>query len=327
MRTQLEEAPLQRRELLTSDPAEVRAYLNRWYDTDVHVDFFGARTPRAEFSHRRIDMGSFALEEVSHPADAQIRADGTAGVVVVWVVSGRAESTIERAVGIAGPGGVVLGSAGAIPLHVKTSDPRLKTTVIDPKLLTKVMSDGNPNGQKVVRFTGAEAVSPAAARAWIRAHRFVEESVLSNGAAVSPLVLAAAGRLLAATALAAFDNTTGSADEPRDHHDDHPALLRRAVAYLESHLADDIGVGDVANAVFVTPRALQYMFRRHLDTTPMAYLRRIRLDQVHHELLIADRSTTTVTAVAGRWGFAHTGRFAVLYRQTYGQSPHVTLRR
>jgi hypothetical protein len=32
-----------------------------------------------------------------------------------------------------------------------------------------------------------------------------------------------------------------------------------------------------------------------------------------------------VTGIAARWGFAHTGRFAVLYRPMYGQSPHHTL--
>ena len=29
---------------------------------------------------------------------------------------------------------------------------------------------------------------------------------------------------------------------------------------------------------------------------------------------------------AQRWGFAHTGRFAVLYRHAYVQSPHATLK-
>jgi transcriptional regulator GlxA family with amidase domain len=68
------------------------------------------------------------------------------------------------------------------------------------------------------------------------------------------------------------------------------------------------------------------MFRRHLDTTPLQYLRRIRLHYAHHELLAADRRNDTVTAIAARWGFMHTSRFAVFYRQTYGRSPHVTLR-
>jgi transcriptional regulator GlxA family with amidase domain len=43
------------------------------------------------------------------------------------------------------------------------------------------------------------------------------------------------------------------------------------------------------------------------------------------DLLAADRMTDTVTGIAARWGFAHTGRFAVLYRQMYGQNPHHTL--
>jgi transcriptional regulator GlxA family with amidase domain len=59
---------------------------------------------------------------------------------------------------------------------------------------------------------------------------------------------------------------------------------------------------------------------------PSQYVRNIRLDHAHQDLVTSDRSYTTVSDVAVRWGFGHTGRFAVLYRQTYGQSPHVTLR-
>ena len=41
---------------------------------------------------------------------------------------------------------------------------------------------------------------------------------------------------------------------------------------------------------------------------------------------VVSRPAEAARAFAQRWGFAHTGRFAVLYRQTYGQSPHTTLR-
>ncbi|WP_156748004.1 helix-turn-helix transcriptional regulator, partial [Mycobacterium sp. E3198] len=89
----------------------------------------------------------------------------------------------------------------------------------------------------------------------------------------------------------------------------------------------DIGIGDIAGATYVTPRAIQLMFRRQLDTTPTEYVRRVRLHRAHDELIAAEPSSSTVTEIAQRWGFAHTGRFAVLYRQTYGQSPHATLKR
>ncbi|WP_234365235.1 helix-turn-helix domain-containing protein [Streptomyces sp. RTd22] len=39
----------------------------------------------------------------------------------------------------------------------------------------------------------------------------------------------------------------------------------------------------------------------------------------------ADRPVT-VTEIAARWGFWHPGRFAALYRESYGRSPHQTLR-
>ncbi len=50
----------------------------------------------------------------------------------------------------------------------------------------------------------------------------------------------------------------------------------------------DIGLSDIAAAVGVTPRSVQYTFRRHLGTTPLEYLRRVRLDRAHRDLQAAD---------------------------------------
>jgi transcriptional regulator GlxA family with amidase domain len=85
-------------------------------------------------------------------------------------------------------------------------------------------------------------------------------------------------------------------------------------------------LGDIADAVCLTPRAVQYMFRRHLDMTPLQYVRRTRLHYAHAELLATEEGRGTVTAISARWGFANTGRFAEFHRKVYGQSPHITLR-
>ena len=80
-------------------------------------------------------------------------------------------------------------------------------------------------------------------------------------------------------------------------------------------------------AAHVTVRAVQLAFRRHLDTTPMAYLRRVRLERSYRQLQAAHPDDgTTVTAVAARWGFASPSQFAGRYRRTYGQPPSHTLR-
>ena len=81
----------------------------------------------------------------------------------------------------------------------------------------------------------------------------------------------------------------------------------------------------MAEAVGVSVRSLQEAFRTHLDTTPMAHLRAVRMSRVHAELL-AGGDGTTVTDVALRWGVTHAGRFAQEYRRMYGRSPSETLR-
>jgi transcriptional regulator GlxA family with amidase domain len=106
----------------------------------------------------------------------------------------------------------------------------------------------------------------------------------------------------------------------------HPPLLRRSLEYIHDNAHLDITLSDIADAVNVTPRSVQYTFRRHLGTTPLEYLRRVRLERAHRELQAADPSSDTVMAIAGRWGFSHAGRFSRVYKQVFGLPPSRTLR-
>jgi len=105
------------------------------------------------------------------------------------------------------------------------------------------------------------------------------------------------------------------------------ATVGRAVAFIEERAGDDISVTDIAGAAFVTVRAVQLAFRRYLGTTPLGYLRRVRLERAHQQLLSADPDRTTVTAVAADWHFTNASRFSGYYRAAYGVSPAQTLRR
>ncbi len=105
-----------------------------------------------------------------------------------------------------------------------------------------------------------------------------------------------------------------------------PKLIRQAAELIEAHADEPLTVADVAEAVGVGVRALQEGFRRHLDTTPMAYLREIRLRRAAAELAAADPARVTVTDVAARWGFLQLGRFSVRYKELIGESPSTTLR-
>lgn len=115
----------------------------------------------------------------------------------------------------------------------------------------------------------------------------------------------------------------------RDHVDPtrvRSAVLRRAITFIDENADREITLSDIAAAVNVTPRSVQYAFRRHLGTTPLEYLRRVRLDRAHRELQTADPSRDTVMGIAGRWGFSHAGRFSSVYKRTFGTAPSETLR-
>ena len=105
-----------------------------------------------------------------------------------------------------------------------------------------------------------------------------------------------------------------------------PRTLRRAIDFIHENAHRDIGLSDIAAAIGVTPRSVQYIFRRHLSTTPLEYLRRVRLDRAHRDLQAADPAVDTVMAIAGRWRFAHPGRFSIAYREAFGTPPSQTLR-
>ena len=105
-----------------------------------------------------------------------------------------------------------------------------------------------------------------------------------------------------------------------------PPALRRALTFIHEHADSDIGLSDIAASADLTPRSIQYLFRRHLGVSPLEYLRRIRLERAHRDLQAANPAVDTVNAIAGRWGFTHAGRFSMAYKQMFGRPPSTTLR-
>jgi transcriptional regulator GlxA family with amidase domain len=105
-----------------------------------------------------------------------------------------------------------------------------------------------------------------------------------------------------------------------------PAAVCTAIDLIEAEPQAPLTVEQLADRCGVSVRALRHGFRRHLDMSPMAFVRTVRLQRAHEELRAADPATQTVAAVARRWGFHHLGRFAAAHEARYGQAPAVALR-
>jgi AraC-like DNA-binding protein len=111
-----------------------------------------------------------------------------------------------------------------------------------------------------------------------------------------------------------------------------PRAVRRAQEILRAHLELPITLEELCTLAGASSRTLQQGFARHTGTSPMAWLRDLRLDHVRAQLLAAGSASSTgsigtavrVADVAARYGFFHLGHFAAHYRRRFGELPSET---
>jgi AraC-like DNA-binding protein len=169
-------------------------------------------------------------------------------------------------------------------------------------------TSGGQSWQRLVDYAAAELSNPLSLVRRIPAARQQLEQMVMTGF------------LLAQT-----HNHSGALLRPQSPA--APYYVRRAEAYIEAHYAEPLSLADIAAQAGVSARSLQNGFQNFRNMTPMAFLRRVRLEHAHRSLLAADPAFATVTDIAIGSGFSHMGEFAALYRRTFGETPRETLLR
>jgi len=108
---------------------------------------------------------------------------------------------------------------------------------------------------------------------------------------------------------------------------DLPRLVKRAEDWLDADASVRPSIQEMSRVLGVSPRQLYRAFDAEVGMSPAKFLRQHRMTQARLELVNADPAETTVTHVAESWGFWELGRFAVEYRQLFGESPSETLQK
>ncbi|HEY2206234.1 MAG TPA: helix-turn-helix domain-containing protein [Pseudonocardia sp.] len=301
----------------TTDASVAIDYYQDVYRT--HMSFSGIRDGVA-YTHSRLGVELFAIDELQLPLNMDVTLDPFKSLIVINLQAGQygreCAGTDECFVG----GDVFIIADPHLPANLRLLDTKMQTTMLDLSVLAQVATTSPTRAPGPVRFTGFQPISHRLAN-WRRTTKYVHELLVNTEATAQPLIRGAAARMLAAAALTTFPNTAVIAPAAQDRRDATSATVRRAIAFIEQHPDIDLSVADMAAAANVSIRAVQMAFRRHLDTTPMHYLRDIRLDHVHQELLSTDpASGATVTSIATTWGFYNHSRFTASYRRAYGRT-------
>lgn len=309
----------------TTDPDEAHHWLSEHY---MPLTARLAGSPkRFRFQHSYADVGRFGVnvleDSMSTVFDAMPSKDR---LLVVQPVSGQHQASNAGNAVDTGPGESLIFDPDTQTRTACSANVRLTLLTVNRAHVERVAAEyGDPGA--TVRFSLSGPVSKSKARAWQNLLRYLTDDFLPNPAARgSTLVRTEMQRMLAAALLETFPNSTMTHSAVRAGMAG-PASVRRAVTFIEEFAGEDIDLSQVASAARVSPRALQLAFRRHLGTSPLTYLRGIRLERAHRELQAADpaRARVTVTDIANRWGFTNPSRFASAYRQKYGHPPGHTL--
>ncbi|HEX4180947.1 MAG TPA: AraC family transcriptional regulator [Caulobacteraceae bacterium] len=104
-----------------------------------------------------------------------------------------------------------------------------------------------------------------------------------------------------------------------------PKAVRRAETFIRSNSSLPISLSEIARAAQVPTRTLLDSFKRFRGTSPMQYLRNVRLESAR--LLLQSGRALQISDVAFDAGFTHLGRFASAYAERFGELPSETLRR
>lgn len=83
---------------------------------------------------------------------------------------------------------------------------------------------------------------------------------------------------------------------------------------------------DVCDRLRISRRTVQNSFRAVTQTTPVNYIRCIRLNGVRRELLGSRPGELSIGDAASRWGFFHLSHFAADYQALFGELPSQTRR-
>lgn len=103
-----------------------------------------------------------------------------------------------------------------------------------------------------------------------------------------------------------------------EHPADKSTSLQRACHYVEAHLGESLSVEILAAHAFVSPAQLNRLFRSHLQTSPMQFVGRRRMEAAESLL---QNTELPIDTICGYIGYHHVAHFSRLFKQWSGLSP------
>jgi AraC-like DNA-binding protein len=99
--------------------------------------------------------------------------------------------------------------------------------------------------------------------------------------------------------------------------------ISRALRFIQAHYAESLDVPTIARAAYMSTSALHHDFKAVTSTSPMQYLKQLRLHEARRIMLQEDK---TAAGAAREVGYRSPSQFNREYRRLFGAPPRADVR-
>lgn len=312
----------------TSDPHAVRRHILEY--TDGRCQFWLRDSRKfAHFSDRRATLGATVLRRLCWTGESACetvaRRSREQTLLLHFPLAGEFEAVLDRQRARVRPGQMLLVSApGAVRRHWQGSC-ELFNIAMERRALERVLADEfGITVRAPLEFrpmTVAEAEQALTLRDFILL--ILKDMERPSPAFAHGSIARQAERMLLLLLLRNLPHNY-SAQVSREPDGAAPWYVGRVADHIHAHAGRELGLAELARVAGVSPRTLQHGFRKHRGTTPLQFLKRVRLDLAREALLQARASGGLITDIAGRVGYDSASRFSRDYRERFGEPPSAT---
>lgn len=105
---------------------------------------------------------------------------------------------------------------------------------------------------------------------------------------------------------------------------DQPNYIHKVKNFLIERARENITVEMILQVAGVSKTKLYEQFQQHYGISPIAFLKKHRLQQIYKILSAPTAQEISISALAYDWGFSHLSRFSQDYREEFGENPSET---
>ncbi|WP_300443486.1 AraC family transcriptional regulator [Zoogloea sp.] len=311
----------------TQDVEEARQWGVRTFCESRLTKIGGQRPIDAQLHLRQVRGVGFG--RMTYGGEVRVEASGFESFYLAQVpLSGREVVRVgNETVLSAGKCGSVINTNTPVQIQHEMDTEKLVVRIDREALERNCIQHLGHGMRRPLEFQPSMSLDSADGMRWTSLLRWIYESLAIGETSFDSPIIAAQVEQMVITMLLTCQPHNCSEELAGEERSIAPAFVKRIERYIDEHADEPITIVDLAEHAGVSSRSIFNGFRRFRNTSPMLYLKEVRMRRVNEELKRLSLNESTVTAVAYKWGFSHLGHFTTDYKRRFGESPSQTLAR